>query len=265
MRVKSFAIAAALAASLQVMPAQAADDHWPSIREALFERRELKDGAGVIALEAPTRAMDAAVVPVTVRALMPQTPERYIKAVHLIIDQNPAPVAGVFKLFPESGSATIATRVRVDAYTNMHAVAETSDGELHVVERFVKAAGGCSAPAAKDKEAALARLGKMQLKPMSPFAAGVPNEMQLLVSHPNYTGLQIDQLSRNWIAPDYVRSIKVRHGDTPVLEVEGDISLSEDPSITFSFVPTEPAPMTVVVEDSNGRRFERSWPVGPTS
>jgi sulfur-oxidizing protein SoxY len=265
MRVKGFAVAVALVMGLQALPALAAEDLWPSIRDALFERRELRQGTGVIALEAPTRALDAAIVPVTVRALIPQAPERYIKTVHLIIDQNPAPVAGVFKLFPESGSATIATRVRVNEYTNMHAVAETSDGELHVVERFVKAAGGCSAPAAKDKELALARLGKMQLKPTTPFAAGIPNEAQLLVSHPNYTGLQIDQLSRNWIAPDYVRSIKVRYGGTPVLEVEGDISLSEDPAVTFSFVPTEPAAMTVEVQDSTGRRFERSWPVGPTS
>lgn len=256
---------AAMAATLALMAPAAADDVWPSIRDAVFEGKELKDGRDVIALEAPNRAMDAAVVPVTVRALIPQASERYIKRVHLIIDKNPAPVAGVFHLFPASGSATIGTRVRVNEYTNLHAVAETSDGELYVVERFVKAAGGCSAPALKDKEAALARLGKMKLKPMTPFAAGVPNEAQLLVSHPNYTGMQIDQVSRNWIPPDHVRTIKVSYGGTPVLEAETDISLSEDPAITFSFVPTEPAAMTVEVEDSNGRTFEQSWPIGPTS
>ena len=54
-------------------------------------------------------------------------------------------------------------------------MAETSDGQLYVVERFVKAAGGCSAPALKDKEVAMARLGKMQLKPMTPFAPGEPS------------------------------------------------------------------------------------------
>jgi sulfur-oxidizing protein SoxY len=258
--------AAAVATTLAFMaPAAVAKELWPSIRDAVFEGKELKDGRDVIALEAPARALDAAVVPVTVRALIPQTPGRYIKSVHLIIDKNPAPVAGVFHLFPESGSATIGTRVRINEYTNLHAVAETSNGEFFVVERFVKAAGGCSAPALKDKEAALARLGKMKLKPMTPFTAGSPNEAQLLVSHPNYTGMQIDQISRNWIPPDYVRSIKVSYGGTPVLEAETDISLSEDPAVTFSFVPTEPAAMTVEVEDSNGRTFEQSWPVGPTS
>ena len=59
--------------------------------------------------------------------------------------------------------------------------------------------------------------------------------------------------------------MKVRLGDTPVLEIEGDIALSEDPSFTFSFQADAPAPMTVQVEDSEGRKFEQSWPIGPTS
>lgn len=258
------ALAAALAMAMTGGSAFA-EDLWPSIREAVFEGKELKDGSGVIALEAPVRAEDAATVPVTIRALGPQTPERHIKTLHLVIDQNPAPLAGVFHLSPMAGDATISTRVRVNAYTSMHAVAETSDGQLYVVERFVKAAGGCSAPALKDKEVAMARLGKMQLKPMTPWALGEPNRMQLLVSHPNYTGMQIDQLSRNWIPPDYVRSIEVRYGGQTVLTAETDISISEDPAIGFSFVPSQPGAMTVEVVDSKERRFEKSWPLGPTS
>ena len=179
-------------------------------------------------------------VPVTVKALQPQAPERWIRTVHLIVDENPAPVAGVFRFFPETGDATIATRIRVDQYTNLHAVAETSDGELYMVERFIKASGGCSAPGMKDKEAVMARLGKMQLKPMTAFAPGQLQEAQLLISHPNYTGMQMDQLTRLWIPPDYVRFVKVRVGDTPVLEVEGDIALSENPAFTFSFQADAP-------------------------
>ena len=42
--------------------------------------------------------------------------------------------------------------------------------------------------------------------------------------------MQIDQLTRLWIPPDYVQSVKVSYGGTPVLEVEGDIALSADPA-----------------------------------
>lgn len=262
---RSGMLAAVSLTAILVSGAAAAEDPWPAIRDSVFGDRPLLDGSGVIALEAPARAEDAATVPVTVRALLPQTPERYIRSIHLVIDQNPAPVAGVFHLFPLSGEATIATRVRVNEYTSLHAVAELSDGTSYAVERFIKAAGGCSAPSLKDKDQAMARLGRMQLKPMTPWEPGVPNRLQLLVSHPNYTGMQIDQLSRNWIPPDYVRTIKVRYGDQPVLEAETDISIAEDPAIGFSFVPTAPGTISVEVEDSQGRRFVRDWPVGPTS
>jgi sulfur-oxidizing protein SoxY len=246
-------------------PAVAEEGSWPTIREALFAGRELKDGTGLIEIEAPKRAQDAGTVPVTVKALQPQSDDRWIQTVHLIVDENPAPVAGVFRFFPETGDATIATRIRVDQYTNLHAVAETSDGELYMVERFIKAAGGCSAPGMADKATVMARLGKMKLKPMTTFAPGELQQAQLLISHPNYTGMQMDQLTRYWIPPDYVRFVKVRVGDTPVLEVEGDIALSEDPSFTFSFRSDTPAPMVVTVEDSEGRKFEQTWPIGPTS
>jgi sulfur-oxidizing protein SoxY len=246
-------------------PARAEDGSWQLIREQLFGARELLDGAGLIAIEAPKRAEDAGVVPVTVKALQPQTDASWIKTVHLIVDENPAPVAGVFHLFPATGDASIATRIRVDQYTNLHAVAETSDGRLWVVQHFIKAAGGCSAPGMKDKASVMARLGKMQLKPMTSFAPGELQQAQLLISHPNYTGMQMDQLTRLWIPPDYVRHVSVQVGDTPVLEIDGDIALSENPAFTFSFRADAPAPMTVQIEDSKGRKFEQTWPIGPTS
>ena len=57
-----------------------------------------------------------------------------------------------------NGSSPISTRVRVNDYTNVHAVAELSDGQLYVVSTFVKASGGCSAPMAKNPEEATANL-----------------------------------------------------------------------------------------------------------
>lgn len=250
-----------IAASLGPAAAAGPDEAWDDIREMLFADREIQDGAGVIHLAAPQRAHDAAIVPVEIVADIPQTPERYIETVHLVIDQNPAPVAGVFHLTPESGRATIATRVRINAYTNVRAIAETSDGQLYMASRFVKASGGCSAPALKDHEQAIARLGKMKIRPMTPFRAGAPTEVQLLISHPNYSGMQIDPLSRNWIPPHYVREIHISYDDRTVLRVEGDISLSENPSIHFSFVPQGPGELSVRVVDSEEQEFTGAWPV----
>lgn len=228
---------------------------WTDIREMLFAEREIQDGTGVIRLIAPERAEDAAVVPIKVVAELPQTAARYIKTVHLVIDENPAPLAGAFHLTPESGNATIATRVRINEYTNVRAIAETSDGQLYMASQFVKAAGGCSAPALKDHEQAMARLGQIKLKPITPFQPGQENRAQLLISHPNYSGLQMDPVSRNWIPPHYVREIRISYGERTILTVEGDISLSENPSIHFSFVPQAPGELRVEAVDSEDQRF----------
>src|SRR3984885_8161360 len=52
-------------------------------------------------------------------------------------------------------------------YTNVHAVAELSDGQLYVVSTFVKASGGCSAPMAKNPEEAKTNLGQMRFRQFS--------------------------------------------------------------------------------------------------
>ena len=107
------------------------------------------------------------------RALQSLPPERAIRTVHLIVDDNPAPLAAVFKLGPALGSVDLSARVRVNTYTNVRAVAETGDGRLWMVARFVKAAGGCSAPSMKDAEQAMARLGKMKVRSLAASAPGL--------------------------------------------------------------------------------------------
>src|SRR5690554_2056943 len=95
-------------------PPAAADEPWPDLRAALFQDRPISEEPGVIALEAPERAQDVAIVPITLSAGLPQSPERYIRTITLVIDHNPAPVAAVFHLTPESGLATLATRIRIN-------------------------------------------------------------------------------------------------------------------------------------------------------
>src|SRR5215510_14749969 len=102
-------------------------DPWPDLVRDAFGGRAMNDGSGLIAIEMPTRAEDAAIVPVTLRLTLPPTEERHIRSVTLVIDRNPAPVAATFVLGPNAGVDMIATRVRIDTYTDVHAVAELSD------------------------------------------------------------------------------------------------------------------------------------------
>ena len=121
------------------------------LRHAYFGDRPITQSDDLIVLDAPNRAENAAIVPVSITAQIPQTDKRYIKTIYLIIDKNPGPLVGKFHFTPESGRADLAFRVRVNAYSPIRAIAETNDGELTMSRRFIKAMGGCSAPAGSDQ------------------------------------------------------------------------------------------------------------------
>ena len=228
---------------------------WGELKQAVFGDRVVADGAGVIALDAPARALDAALVPISIT--VDGAAAAKVRAIHVLVDGNPSPMAGVFHFGPAGDPRSLKLRVRVDQYTLMHAVAEMEDGRLFAAERFVKAAGGCSAPMGKDMQAAMSRMGQMRLRLEGDAAVleGRPAIAHLLISHPNNNGMQMDQVSRNYIPARYIQEVRVSYGDAVVMRVEADISLSEDPAITFGFVPRGPGPMRVEVQDSTEASF----------
>ena len=135
-RLNLFCIAGLLSVMLGVGVAPAATpeayDPWPGLVQDLFNNRPMNDGADVIAIEMPYRAEDAAIVPVTLRTKLPLGDSRRVVRITLVIDQNPAPMAAKFELGPDANVTEISTRVRVNNYTDVHAVAELSDGQLYV-------------------------------------------------------------------------------------------------------------------------------------
>jgi len=228
---------------------------WPTLKVAYFGDKVIReDATDLLLIEAPKRAEDAAIVPITVKSLVPQSAEKYIKNIHIVIDNNPEPYSANFHLSPALGLVDISTRMRVDQYTFVRAIAEMNDGSLHMVSRFVKASGGCSAPAGKDAAAALARLGKMQIRMRKP-TVGEPVQAQVIISHPNYNGLQFDQASRRYIEAHYVKNINITYNNQPLISVDTGISVSEDPSIRFTFTPTVKGTLKANVTDSKGQLF----------
>lgn len=243
-------------------------ERWHDLKQAVFGDRPVQDGTGVIALDAPARAQDAALVPITISlSAGGGSGGGRVKAVWVLVDGNPSPLAGTFHFGPAADPHILRTRVRVDQYTLMHAVAETEDGRLFSAERFVKAAGGCSAPSLKDPQVAMSRLGQMRLRVEGegPVQDGGAAMAQLLVSHPNNNGMQVDQVTHNFIPPRYIQDIIIHYGDDVVLTVDADISLSEDPAITFGFVPHGAGPFRVEVQDSTKAVFRQEFPTAMRS
>jgi sulfur-oxidizing protein SoxY len=245
------------------MRAHAAQDEaervarWQQLQQAVFGKRALADGAGVIQIEAPEHALDAALVPITL-TMKSATP---IKGLYLVIDNNPSPVAGHFTFGPRSDPRTLKLRVRVNQYTFIHAVAETADGKLFVSRQFVKTSGGCSAPVGADNADALKDIGLMKLHLLGPFSAGKPLQAQLMIRHPNFNGMQMDQITRLFTPPRFIRTIDASYDGAPIFHLDSDISLSTDPVITFGFVPEKKGSMQLVVRDSDNAAFNHSFAV----
>lgn len=254
------AVAAALALNVvgHRALAQAANDPWPALAAQIFPNQTIDDGADALAIDAPYRAEDAAVVPVTLQNLLPDDDKRRIERITLIIDENPSPLAAEFLVGPNCGTRTISTRVRVDSYTNIHAVAALSDGSLAGIKRFVKAAGGCSAPAAK-QEADSIPLGTMRFRQFPPSAGAVLRDAQLMIRHPNYSGMQMDQLTRLYVPALFVASVRIFQGDELLLGINSGISISENPEVRFDYRPNGAAEFRAEATDSEGRSFKASW------
>ncbi len=256
------------------------DQRWNTIKPSLFGDRTIHTDLEIIDLEAPHRAFNGSRVPLTMRALVPQSDDYYIKKIYLVIDKNPLPLAGTFQFEPNNGWATIDTEVRINEYTSVRAIAETSDDNLYMSKRFVKAVGGCSAlPDSYERSDANA-FGKMDLvigtpdiisnDPLSKLPSDLKSELHggkdatratFKLIHPNASGMQFDQFSRTYIPAHFVHTIVARFNDRDIFTLDTNFSLSQDPTVSFNFVPLEDGEVTIFAIDSKDQRFEQSWPV----
>src|ERR1700674_2397879 len=79
---------------------QPSEETWNSIKGDIFKDRPILDGAGLVILDAPRRAEDSAIVPIGMRVNFAADDNRTLKSFTLVIDENPAPVAGAFTFGP---------------------------------------------------------------------------------------------------------------------------------------------------------------------
>ena len=101
----------------------------------------------------------------------------------------------------------------------------------------------------------------MKLRLLSDFALGKPVQAQLMIRHPNFNGMQMNQVTRQYTPAHFIQSADVLYNGRLVIHLESDISLSTDPVIGFDFVPQDKGLMKVDLRDSENMTFDHSFEI----
>lgn len=209
---------------------------------------------GVLLLDAPSRADNPALVPVHITQ-PPGAPA--ITALSVVIDGNPAPVAAEFTFGAALMPLDFEIRVRVDSYSDLRAIATLADGRKVMAGRFVKASGGCAAPAGKSMAETRQSMGEMRFRQTDAEGSG-RKIGSLMIRHPNFSGLQRDQVTLLTIPAEFIQTLVVRQGEADLFTMDAGISISEDPVFRFAYEAGE-GPVTVHAADTDGRVWDRSF------
>lgn len=224
---------------------------WPAMRPQFYGRRDIGEvGDQLMSIEAPAATPDPSATPVVLRfggAL-----EGKVKQVRVIIDNNPSPLVTTMDLKEGLPVNEIDLRVRIDRFTSVRAIAETTDGKLEMRSTWVNASGGCSAP---PSAAQGGTLGQIRFRP-----SGDAKSLQISIRHPNNSGFQIDPRTGDAIPPHFVSHIRLSAGGETLMEADTGISLSENPTLRIASSRSLSSPITVEATDlPTQERYTGTW------
>lgn len=262
-------LAVFVAVTLLASPALA-DDYWPDLKDELWGDRAIAEADGLIDLDAPERAQQAAYAPVSITTDPVKTRLDPIEKVTLLLERNPAPVVAEIELAPEAGLADLSTRVRVNENQMMRVVAETASGKLYMDAVYVKGAGGCAEGGYPTYEMGVAaQQGDMQFDSETAVAdedgvstplAGL-RKATLRIRHPNHSGFMRDPIAMHFIPAMFVDDIAVSLDGKPLLSLTGSISMSQNPTLGFHFLPGGARMLGVRATDTDGAVYSDSFPI----
>ncbi|MCQ9156406.1 quinoprotein dehydrogenase-associated SoxYZ-like carrier [Acidomonas methanolica] len=256
-------VSAMLCAAMMSASAHASDgtepdrmQRWAALSHRIFGAAPLSPAGPAVTLDMPAQADDAAVVPLTLRI----DPAIHAVGVDVIIDDNPSPVAAKIHFGPAADPTLIKLQVRIDGFTNVHAVARTADGKLLETSRFVKAAGGCSGPVGLGGDDPMRNIGAMKMRfDPAPQPDGAA-EATLLIRHPNYNGMQFDPVTQGYKPARYIDKTNIQYDGRTVLSMETDISISSNPEISFLYRKVKDGAFDVRIADTRGGSWNHVFP-----
>lgn len=273
-----FLLAMGGVAALQANP-MIESETWDALRADVIGDAVIEPENAVFEIDIVSRAENAAVVPLHILHKSigdgmfggaMSSPAEQIESVKIIIDENPSPVAAEFSFGEAMHPLDLSTNIRVNEYSNVRVISKI-DGKLLMDGRFVKASGGCSAPAVTDPEKESKVLGNMTLEGAAPAlfanigsndalpASKLRRSARLVIQHPNYSGLSRDQITHLFVPAHFINHIKVYQDDELLFTMDGGISISENPVFEFGYRDNGAATIRVVATDTEGNEFSQSF------
>ena len=223
-----------------LFPISVCSDSWKEwLKEDLYGSKKIVQTKDII-IESPYRAIDSGNVPIVIT-----TKSKDLIKFTLIIDENPTPCCATFEfvgLLPY-----IETNIRVNAYTHLTVVAEDIDGNLYVNRKFIKAAGGCSATPIVDSDVPKNKIDIIDDKLHF-------DKKKIQFNHPNYSGLQFNQLTRTEIPADYIDSVVVKTSKG-IFSYDGTIGISQNHYFTLFSGDIE----KIIYTDNLGNNYEENY------
>tara|TARA_B100001778_G_scaffold50439_2_gene37622 strand:+ start:1087 stop:1803 length:717 start_codon:yes stop_codon:yes gene_type:complete len=223
-----------------LFPLSVCSDSWNEwLKNNLYGSQKIVQTKDII-IDSPYRAIDSGDVPIVIT-----TKSKDLIKFTLIIDENPTPCCATFEfvgLLPY-----IETNIRVNAYTHLTVVAEDIDGNLYVNRKYIKAAGGCSATPIVDNDVPKDKIDIIDDKLHF-------DKKKIQFNHPNYSGLQFNQLTRTEIPADYIDSVVVKTSKG-IFSYEGTIGISQNHYFTLFSGDIE----KIVYTDNLGNNYEENY------
>ncbi len=99
-------------------------------------------------------------------------------------------------------------------------------------------------------------MGKMKIQTaVAKSSDGESEEAQVMLKHPNTSGMAMNQVTRDYPPARFISSMSVTTAGKLVFAMQGGISISEDPNFRFTYKGNPTDEMAVKAEDSAGTQF----------